>query len=153
MRQAGLAIPLSSLLLTASVVFLGCSAKPFTDASMEVIQQARVESGLSKLEYDASLQAITNKRIDYIAETLDFRHDVDFFYSNIRYDGYACELLGKQPIKDPAYDDIAYDVIGKAWLASPIHSECIMREQHKRYGIAGAIGSDGWVYIVLWLID
>ena len=121
-------------------------------ASWALIQQARIEAGIAPLEWDNSLLPIADERARYMAENIKLEHDPDFWQHKGSHE-WACEVIGRQPLVDPGQNQVVLDAIGQGWINSTEHRDCVIGEGFKRAAIAGYVGSDGWVYEVMWLTD
>ena len=111
-----------------------------------------MEAGIAPLEWDDSLFAIADERARYMAENTMLEHDPDFWQHKGSHE-WACEVIGRQPLIDPGQGQVVLDAIGQGWLNSTEHRACVLGEGFKRGAIAGYVGSDGWVYEVMWLTD
>ena len=139
----------------ASVFLLvACSpASKYAASSWQFAQDQRIFQGTQPLQWDNSLFTLADNRARYMADNLDFNHDMLYFHQNVAGHDWACEIIGRQPLIDPGQNIAVLDSIAQGWLKSPAHASCMLGSQFKYAAISGYVGSDGWVYESMWITD
>ncbi len=130
-----------------SLFLLACAPIKYPVGSWQYVQQERIARGIQPLEWDDSLFTLANERARYVAEHLTIDHDPTYFYNHVTGHAWACEVIGRQPVKEPV------DALGWAWTQSERHAFCVLGSDFKKAAISAYVGSDGWVYEVMWLTD
>jgi len=139
-----------SLLVLLTAFLIGCA---YPVASWQYVQGQRAADGLPLLEWDTTLAAPAQARAQEIATLGALDHSGALAASVSLYDehSYFCEVLGRQPLIDPGQDKAIPDAIGSGWTISPPHRECALGADYRRAAIGAAMGTDGKVYLAMWL--
>ena len=130
---------------------MACAPK-YGIASWVAVQQTRSEQGIGALQWDSSLARYVEHRAKELSESHELNHDglydiaPEFWKAN-KTAITLCEIGGRQPAWE---NPIA---IFEGWKASPEHWKCVINPDLEKAAIASYLGSDGWIYEVMWLTD